>query len=122
MKSISAFFLALLMPLAASASDCALFIDEGLAAILSQEGSVESVACGRNVIADLDVTVIFRCANGAESPLIAAVDRDQGDTWCGAEWIGCDGLGEVFRTPGLVSGKDASEDFGAIRDLCKNLL
>ena len=122
MKYISVFCLWLFTPLLVNASDCALNLDEGLAAVLAQQGSLEIVLCERNVAADLEVMVIFRCASGVESPVIAAVDRVQGESSCGVQWIMCDGTGEVYQTPFPVTGKSAAEDFAAIRNACGDLL
>ena len=122
MKYISVFCLWLFTPLLVNASDCALKLNEGLAAVLAQQGSLEIVLCERNVNADLEITAIFRCSTGAEFPLAAAVDRVQGETWCGVEWIMCDGTGEVYQTPFPVTGKSAAEDFAAIRNACSDLL
>ena len=122
MKNVSVLCLCLFTPLLVNASECALNLDEGLAAILNQPGSLESVLCERNVHADLELTVIFRCDSGAESPVIAFVDRVQGETSCGVEWIKCDGSGKVYQTPFPVTGKSAAEDFAAIRSACSDLL
>ena len=122
MKNVSVLFLCLFTPLLVNASVCALNLDEGLATILDQQGSLESVLCERNVHADLEITVIFRCATGADSPLIAFVDRVQGETSCGVQWIKCDGTGKAYQTPFPVTGKSAAEDFAAIRSACSDLL
>lgn len=122
MKNFSVFCLWLFTPILVNASDCALNLDEGLASVLAQQGSLETVLCQRNVAADLEVTVIFRCTTGIVSPVIAAVDRVQGETWCGVQWIMCDGTGEVYQTPFPMTGKSAAEDFAAIRSACSDLL
>lgn len=122
MKRLSLVLFCLCFPLVSQASECALSVDEGLAAVLAQDGTLESVTCEKNVNADLEITVIFRCAEGAESPLFAAVDRTQGESWCAVDWYDCSGLGSGYHTPLPVSGKSAAEDFAAIRNACSDLL
>lgn len=121
MKRISLFLLCVFSPLLTYASECALSLDEGLAVILSQDGTLESVLCQRNINADLEITVIHRCIDGVESPLFAAVDRVQGESLCAVQWIDCVGNSTGYLTPVPVTGKSASEDFAAIRNACSDL-
>jgi hypothetical protein len=122
MKYISVFCLWLFTPLLANASECALSLDEGLAAVLAQQGTLQSVLCERNVNADLEITAIFRCSSGAEFPVTAFVDRAQGESSCGVQWFMCDGTVNGYQTPFPVTGKSAAEDFAAIRNACGDLL
>lgn len=121
MKRFSLFLLCVLSPLTSIASECALSVDEGLTTVLNQDGTLESVLCERNVNADLEITIIFRCNDGVESPLFAVVDRNKGESWCGVQWIDCGGNVSGYQTPEPVAGKSSSEDFASIRNACSEL-
>lgn len=121
MKRFWLILLCVFTPLTSFASECALSIDKGLGEILSQEGTLVSVLCERNVLADLEIEVIFLCSDGVESPLISSVDRFQGNSLCAVQWIDCAGNVSGYLTPEPVSGKSAAEDFAAIRNACSDL-